>query len=241
MSLTTETLKMAKISGMEYSEAANAMTVAIRAYKIEMTDAQQVTDTYSALAAKFAVSSAEIANAMEKTASSAANVGMSLQSTSAFISVMTQTTRESAQNIGSALKSIISRYGEMKASPAKLLNVDGEEVAFNKVDTALSSIGISIKDASGQFRDFDDVIMDLAAKWDSLDNNTQRYIATIMAGNRQQSRFIALVSNYDELNRAMNVASTAENASIVQTAKTLDSLESKANQLKNAFVISLLI
>ena len=148
---------------------------------------------------------------------------------------MTQTTRESAQNIGSALKSIISRYGEMKASPAKLLNVDGEEVAFNKVDTALASIGISIKDASGQFRNFDDVIMELAKKWDSLDNNTQRYIATIMAGNRQQSRFIALVSNYDELNRAMNVASTSENASIVQTAKTLDSLESKANQLKNAF------
>ena len=235
MSLTTETLKMAKISGMDYAAAANAMTVAIRAYKIEMSEAQQVTDTYSALAAKFAVSSAEIANAMEKTASSAANVGMSLQSTSAFISVMTQTTRESAQNIGSALKSIISRYGEMKASPSTLLNIDNEEVAFNKVDTALKSVGISIKDSAGQFRDFDDVIMELAQKWDSLDNNTQRYIATIMAGNRQQSRFIALVSNYDELNRAMSVASNAENTSIVQTAKTMDSLETKANQLKNAF------
>jgi len=78
MDLTTETLKMAKISGMDYSSAANAMTVAIRAFKIEMSEAQTVTDTYSALAAKFAVSSAEIANAMEKTASSAANVGMSL-------------------------------------------------------------------------------------------------------------------------------------------------------------------
>jgi len=78
MALSTETLKMAKISGMEYADAANAMTVAIRAFRIEMTDAQQVTDTYSALAARFAVSSAEIANAMEKTASSAANVGMSL-------------------------------------------------------------------------------------------------------------------------------------------------------------------
>jgi hypothetical protein len=71
--------------------------------------------------------------------------------------------------------------------------------------------------------------MELAQKWDSLDNNTQRYIATVMAGNRQQSRFIALVSNYDELNRAMSVASDAENASIVQTAKTMDSLESKTN------------
>jgi hypothetical protein len=39
MSLTTETLKMAKISGMDYSDAANAMTVAIRAFKIEMSDA----------------------------------------------------------------------------------------------------------------------------------------------------------------------------------------------------------
>ena len=235
MSLTTETLKMAKIAGMGYTEATNAMTVAVRAFNIEMSQAQQVTDTYSALAAKFAVSSQEIANAMEKTASSAANVGMSLQSTSAFMSVMIQTTRESAQNIGSALKSIISRYGEMKASPDKLLNVDGEEVAFNKVDTALASIGISIKDATGQFRDFDDVIMELAAKWNTLDNNTQRYIATIMAGNRQQSRFIALVSNYGELSRAMDVANNAENASIVQVAKTMDSLESKTNQLKNAF------
>lgn len=235
MSLTTETLKMAKIAGMDYSSAANAMTVAIRAFNIEMSDAQQVTDTYSALAAKFAVSSAEIANAMEKTASSAANVGMSLQSTSAFMSVMIQTTRESAQNIGSALKSIISRYGEMKASPSKLLNVDGEDVAFNKVDTALKSIGISIKDSAGQFRDFDDVIMELAKKWNTLDNNTQRYIATVMAGNRQQSRFIALVSNYDELSRAMDVANNSQNASIVQTAKTMDSLETKAQQLQNAF------
>ena len=235
MSLTTESLKMAKIAGIDYSTAANAMTVAIRAFRIEMTEAQQVTDTYSALAAKFAVSSSEIANAMEKTASSAANVGMSLQSTSAFISVMEQTTRESAQNIGSALKSIISRYGEMKASPNKLLNIDGEEVAFNKVDTALQSIGISIKDSNSQFRDFDDVIMELASKWNTLDNNTQRYIATVMAGNRQQSRFIALVSNYDELSRAMSIANNAENASIVQVAKTMDSLESKTNQLKNAF------
>jgi hypothetical protein len=56
-----------------------------------------------------------------------------------------------------------------------------------------------------------------------------------MAGNRQQSRFIALVSNYDELSRAMDVANTSENASIVQVGKTMDSLETKTNQLKNAF------
>lgn len=235
MSMTNETLKMAKIAGMDYAEAADAMTVAVRAFNIEMSNAQNVTDVYSALAANFAVSSQEIANAMEKTASSAASVGMSIESTSAFMSVMIQTTRESAENIGSAMKSIISRYGEMKASPNELLNVDGEEVSYNKVDKALKSIGISIKDANGQFRDFDDVIMELAGKWKTLDNNTQRYIATIMAGNRQQSRFIALVSNTDELNRAMDTANGSQSASLQQVLKTMDSIETKAQQMKSAF------
>jgi hypothetical protein len=36
-----------------------------------------------------------------------------------------------------------------------------------------------------------------------------------MAGNRQQSRFIALVSNYDELKRAIDTSSNAENAGMV--------------------------
>jgi len=45
----------------------------------------------------------------------------------------------------------------------------------------LQSVGISIHDAQGQFRDFDDVIMDLAKSWDTIDKNTQRYIATVMA------------------------------------------------------------
>jgi len=39
MDLTTETLKMAKIAGIDYSQAANAMTVAVRAFRIEMDEA----------------------------------------------------------------------------------------------------------------------------------------------------------------------------------------------------------
>ena len=57
-------------------------------------------------------------------------------------------------------------------------------MSFNKVETALQSVGISMHDVNGQFRDFDDVIIELSSKWDTLDMNTQRYIATVMAGNR---------------------------------------------------------
>lgn len=91
---------------------------------------------------------------------------------------------EAPENIGSAMKSIISRYGELTTSPTALVDSEGEEMSFNKVDKALQSVGISMKDANGQFRDFDDVILDLSKKWQTLDKNTQRYIATVFAGNR---------------------------------------------------------
>lgn len=233
MAATTETLKMARIAGMDYADAADAMTVAIRSFKMEMTDAAHVTDVYSKVAAVTASDSEELAIAMSKTASSAESVGSSFENTTAMLAVMIETTRESAQNLGSALKSIISRYGEMKVGAT--VDAEGEALDYNKVDTALKSIGISIKDAQGQFRDFDDVIFELSEKWDSLDKNTQRYIATIIAGNRQQSRFIALVDNWERLDEVAGAAEDSEDAGLLQYAKTLDSLETKISNIKTSF------
>lgn len=51
MQMTTETLKMARIAGMNYAEAADAMTVAVRGFRMEMSEAQRVTDVYSEVAA----------------------------------------------------------------------------------------------------------------------------------------------------------------------------------------------
>lgn len=235
MELTTETLKMAKIAGLDYATATDYMTVALRGFKLEMTEAQNVTDVYSALAAATASNTQELAVAMSKTASSAEAVGASFESTSAMIATMVSVTRESATNIGSALKSIVSRYGEMTKDPAKLVDSEGEELSLNKVDKALQAVGLSLHDANGQFRDFDDVILELAQKWDTIDRNAQRYIATVFAGNRQQSRFLALVGNYDQYAEALETAANAEGAGTLQTLKTLDSIESKLSQLRTVW------
>jgi hypothetical protein len=50
-----------------------------------------------------------------------------------------------------------------------------DDLDYNDVDTALKSVGISLKDATGQFRDLDDVFLELSSKWSTLDRNTQRY------------------------------------------------------------------
>lgn len=235
MEMTEETLKMAKIAGLDYAEATDYMTVAIRGFKMEMSDAQRVVDVYSNLAAVSASDTEELAVAMSKTASSAEAVGSSFENTSAMIALMVETTREAPENIGSALKSIISRFGEMTTDPTKLVDSEGEVMSLNKVDKALRSVGISLQDAQGNFRDFDDVILELSNSWDTIDRNTQRYIATIMAGNRQQSRFLALVGNNERLVQLTEEAANSEDAATIQAAKTMDSIASKIEQVKTSF------
>lgn len=235
LNLTTETLKLARVASVDYSAAADYMTVATRAFRIEVEEASRVTDVYSTLAASSASSTEELAIAMSKTASSAASVGASFENTTTMMAVMISATRESATNIGSAMKSIISRYGEMSSDPSKLVDAEGDAISFNKVDDALRSVGISMKDVNGQFRHFDDLIEELGSKWQSLDTLSQRYIATEFAGNRQQSRFLALVENYDLYKELQEKAMNSEDSGTLQYLKTLDSIETKIQQVKTAF------
>ena len=235
MTLTNETLKLAKISGLDYATTTDYMTTALRGFKMEMSDAGRVVDVYSNLAAHTAVSSEELAVAMSKTASSMESVGSTFEESSAMIATMVAVTRESATNIGSALKSIAARYGEMKKDPGALKDLEGEALSYNKVDAALQSVGISLKDSQGEFRNMTDVVLELAEVWDQLDSTQQRYIATQFAGNRQQSRFLALVSNKDLLKSNLNYAQESEGTGDTQAEKTLDSISSKLEQAKVAY------
>ena len=186
--LTAETLKFARIAEMDYAEATDAMTVAINAFKLEASDASRVVDVYSQLAARAAVNQNELANAMSKVASMAASVGMSLETTSAFLAQIIESTRENAETSGTALKTVLARFGEVK----KLIDTgktegttdEGEAVDVNKIDTALKTIGVRLTDEQGQMRALDQVLIETAQKWDSLDSMTQRYLATMAAGSR---------------------------------------------------------
>ena len=237
MEVSTETMKMARIAGMDYVDATNMMTAALRGFNMEIneTSAQKVNDVYSELAKITASDTQEISTAMTKTASIAHNAGMEFETTAAFLSQIIETTRESAETAGTAMKTIVARFTELKKNPNELVEVDGEQVDANKIETALRSVGVALRDSNGEFRKLDDVFLDLAKRWDSLTVNQQRYVATMAAGSRQQSRFIAMMSNYDRTVELVNAAYNSAGSSQEQFEKTTESLESKINRLHNAW------
>ena len=239
MAATNETLKMARISNIEYSKATDYATAAIKGFGLAYQDLAHVNDVYSNLAAKTAADTREISIAMGKVASIAHSTGMELETTAAFLTQIIATTREAPETAGTALKTVIARFAEVKKliSEGELTGTDeeGTEVSVNKIEEALKTAGVALRDTTGQMRDLDDVFIELASRWDSLDTMQQRYIATQAAGSRQQSRFLAMMNDYEGLQETLGYAMDSEGASQEQFNKTLDSLQSKLNNLSNAW------
>lgn len=241
MALGIETTKMARIANIEAADATNLMTAALRGFNMELneTSAQKVNDIYSELAAITAADTQEIGVAMSKTASIASSANMELETTAALLSQIIETTREAPETAGTAMKTIIARFSEVKelVNQGQLTGEDteGEIIDVNKIQGALRSVGISMNEFFKGTEGLDDVLLKLASKWDTLDFTTQRYIATTAAGSRQQSRFIAMMSDYGRTQELVSAAYNSAGASQEQFEKTLDSLEAKLTKLKNAW------
>ena len=99
MQLSTETMKMARVAGMEYATATKAMTSALRGFNMELSDmsAQRVNDVYSELAKITATDTQQLATAMTKTASIAYSANMEFENVSAFLAQILETTQEAPE------------------------------------------------------------------------------------------------------------------------------------------------
>lgn len=231
LKMTEASIAISKTGGIEAGEAANRLTAAVRGYQLAADDAMSIADKMSALDAAAASSVDELTIAMQKSASQARMAGLDLDYYMAYLSTMQEVTREAPENIGTAMKSITSRLQEI----TDLGKVEEDGTTFSNVAKALNSVGIAAVDSAGQLRNLQDIMNELGPIWKDLDRNHRAYLATTLAGNRQQSRFIALMDNYD---RALELVNVSQNSS-GNTAKQLraynQGLEASFIDLSNAW------
>ena len=238
MDIGIETLKMARVANIDAAEATNSMTAALRGFNMELneTSAQRINDVYSKLAQNTASNTQEISTAMTKTAALANSANMSFENTAAFLATIIESTREGAETAGTALKTVIARFTEVKKlySEGELTGTDeeGQEVNVNKISAALRTAGINMNDFFTGAKGLDEIFLELGSKWDSLSTVQQRYIATMAAGSRQQSRFLALMQNYNRTVELTQMAYNSAGSGQEQFEKTLDSLQAKIEKFK---------
>lgn len=178
----------AKITAQSFDEAATQVTASVNSMGIS---AQEVVDVFTYLGDNSASSGAEIGEAMQKAAAAAAEFGLDFRTLGAYIATVSETTRQEASTIGTAFNSIFARWHNIKKTGYDV-DDNGNVTGTNDIERALSNIGMSLFDGK-EWRDMGVVIDELAGKWSGLDSITKSYIATTMAGTKQQNVFLALM------------------------------------------------
>lgn len=218
------TTEFSKITNLDFVESAELLTATVNSMGVSV---QNASDTFSYLGDATATSGAEVAKGFSKTSGTAKALGLELEKVSSYIAGISATTRQNAESIGTAINAIFSRMTNLTA---KGFTEEGESI--NNVAKALKEVGIVLEESPGVWRKQTDVLDDVAKKWDTMNDRQRSYLATTIAGTRQQSTFNNLMENYaltmDLYEGAMDSAGTAQE----KYGLYLESNQAKIDQFK---------
>lgn len=185
------TTMYAKISSMDFQEAAELMTAATNSMGIA---ADRVADVWAYLGDASASGADEIGTAMQKVSAVADQAGISFEWLGSYIATLSEKTRLAPEAIGTAMNSILSRLQQIKQ---KGFN-DEDIYKINDIAKALGSLEkpIALMDeATGEWRAFPDILNDIADQWGNLTDKEQAYIATTMGGTKQRNFMLTLLND----------------------------------------------
>ncbi len=235
--LVTASIQLSKLGMMDASAATSSLTSALKGFKLEASEASSVVDKLVSLDLKYATSAGNIATALSKVSAVARSARMNIDETASMVTVMMDVTQAESGAVGTALQTILSRFGNVKSGAFLDMEENGEGASksINDIEKVLSPLGIKIRNSTGEMRNFSDVMSELSDRWINLDDVTKNAISTAFAGTRQRNFFNVLVQGYDEVEKAQEIAMNSKGMADIKYKEQLDSVEAAINNITVAW------
>ena len=221
------TLKAANVTGQATKTVSEQLTAVWNGFRVNAEQTEEYVDKLAAVAAMSASDLEELSTGMSKVASAAANLGVDIDQLNAQIATIISVTRQAPESVGTALKTIYARIDDLK-----LGDTDEDGLGLGDVSGGLKKLGIDVLDAEGELRDLGSVIEEVASHWDTWTSAQQAAIAQLLAGKRQYNNLVALFSNWDMYENAIETSRNATGELQKQQDIYMESTEAHLQQLK---------
>lgn len=190
-----------------------------------------------------AASAGGIAEAMSRANNSAQMAGVSMNKYIGYLTTIMDVTQKSESSVGESMKTVFSRYQNIAAGKftAAQSDIDSENYneeewsGLNDVETALKALGIKIRSSVDTFRDFDDVMEEIASKWDTFSSVQQSGIATSLAGVRQRENIITLFENWDLVKKYEDISANAYGTAVEKMEAYSQGVEAARKRVQTAW------
>ncbi len=214
-------LKLVRVAGIDSQQAVAGLTAAIKGFEGAGLTVAAIGDKLAEVDTKFAVSTEDLINGLERASASARVAGVSFDELLAAVTTVQERTQRGGAVIGNAFKTIFARLG--------------------RTDTlkTLQDLGISVLDTEGNVRSAIPLFQELAGELNKLGLKSVEAGEVIqkVAGVRQRDILISLVedlnSSQSQFAKSLEVSAGAAGA--------LDSKNQKLNQTLEALINNLTV
>lgn len=217
-------------------DATNSMISTMKGFGIEAENASAILDKFNEVGNNFAISSGDIGEALQRSASSMAAANNTIDETIALITAA-NTVVQDATSVGTAFKTISMRIRgattEMEQAGLDMEGMASSTAELRKEIMALSGVDIMIDDNT--FKSTYQIIEELVAKWGELTDIQQASITELIAGKRQGNIISAVMENFDIAQDALNSSLESAGSAMQEYNTYLEGIEAKTNQFKAAF------
>ena len=226
---TAVTIKAANVTGQSAAEVSEQLTAVWNGYKVVAEEAESYVDKLAAVAATTAADLQELSEGMSKVASAANTMGVDIDQLSAQLSTIISVTRQDANVVGTALKTIYARLGDLKVDGA-----DEFGTTLGDVSGQMQQMGIQVLEENGDLREMGDVIEEVASKWEGWTSAQRQAAAVAMAGKRQYNNLIALFENWNMYESALATSQNADGTLEKQQQTYKESIEAMLQEVSTA-------
>ena len=167
------------------------------------------------------------------------SAGGDFQWLAAVVGTLSEQMNATGDETGNAMKMIAARTLQSKEAIEELA-ASGEDmsdivVKASNAEKALQGIDVSVRNADGSFRGLEEILGDVASKWDKLNNTQKQMVSEQMAGNNRRNYFISMMENYGRVIELQDEAMQSEGAMMEAISNQGDTLEQAIARLTNSF------
>ena len=221
--------------------ATESLISTMKAFNIEAIDSMQIVDAFNEVGNNFAITSTGIGEALQRSASSLAAAGNTMEESIGLITAMNSVI-QNPETVGTTIKTI-SMYLRAAKTEAEDAGVatDGMAKSVSALRNQLmkltsgTSKPLDIMLDSDTFKSTYQIIEELSEIWGELSDTTQANIMNLIGGKRNANAISALISNFEDAKAAAEAAFESTGSAAIENAAYLDSIAGKIEQLKAKF------
>ena len=226
------------VGDMDIDEATEHMISSVQAWKSEFNDAvtasEEIMNRYNKIGNEFAISSADIGEAMENSAAALKAGGNDLNESIGLITAG-NLIQQDASTTGSAMKILSLRIRGAKADlDAMGESTDDLSDSTSKMREELKALtGVDIMKDENTFKSTAEIIQEMGKNWDKLTDVSKAAALEKLAGKNRASTVSGLIENYETIGKVIEAAENSENSALEENEKYLESIEGRTQKLTN--------